>query len=385
MLTGVDRVELAYLRHLAREPVPLFTIARSSLGFILLGPDANAALLARITGAQGWGKADRLSRLSRSKSGPVQQAESDLRRLSLARCRPRGLARMLARHLPQGSAYLNTGHSNFSQRMTDAVKTGLNGRVAVFLHDTIPLDFPQYQRPETLPRFAGLMKRAQTQADLILCNSAATRDDLKRHFQADLPVPPIAVAHLGLDLADPDPGALPPGLPLDGPYFVAVGTIEPRKRHDLLLDVWDALPDPSGAPLFLCGARGWRNADVFARLDRYGPDARVRELPGLSDGAMAALVQNATALLFPSDAEGYGLPAMEAAALGTPVVCQHLPVFNECLGDIPVYAPVTDRYSWQHIIERLIQQHKSGVRAVQRQSYDPPNWADHFKIVLRLV
>ena len=70
--TGVDRVELAYLVHLALRPEPLFAIARTPFGFILIGPENLPPLTARLTGAQHWGAADRLSRLAprRKRSAP---------------------------------------------------------------------------------------------------------------------------------------------------------------------------------------------------------------------------------------------------------------------------------------------------------------------------
>ncbi len=84
-LTGIDRVELAYLHHLAQCPEPLFAVARSTLGYVLLGSDGITRITQRIDGALPWGMADRLSKLARSKPPTVRQAESDLRRFALDR------------------------------------------------------------------------------------------------------------------------------------------------------------------------------------------------------------------------------------------------------------------------------------------------------------
>jgi len=97
--TGVDRVELAYLLHLATFPEPLFTIARTTLGYVLLGNDGLAAITARISGAVPWGPVDGLSRLARRKPVSVRQAESDLRRFALARSRPRRLGEIGRAHV----------------------------------------------------------------------------------------------------------------------------------------------------------------------------------------------------------------------------------------------------------------------------------------------
>lgn len=384
--TGVDRVELAYLQQLRNRDIPLFALARTTLGFVLLSPDGVTGIVERLEGRAGWGGADALSLLARRKPEPVRRAESDLRRLALDRCRPNGLGRMLARHLPAGTAYLNTGHSNLTDRMLQAVRHDLRGRVSVLLHDTIPLDFPHHQRPEAVGRFRMFLQRAR-RADLVIYNSRHTRARAADHFAAWGAAPPGIVAHLGVPRPLSVPAELPGGLPPEGPFFVTVGTIEPRKRHDLLLDIWDEMA-AAGATvpgLVICGARGWNNAAVFERLDRLPANGPVRELDNLSDGAIAALLGRSCGLLFPSEAEGFGLPPVEAAALGVPVVCNDLPVYREILGDIPVYLTGPDRYSWRKSIQSLTTGRQRVRKAGATCDFLPPAWEDHFKTVLRFT
>ena len=296
--------------------------------------------------------------------------------------------------MPPGTTYLNIGHSNLSRRVLRAIRALHGGRTAVFIHDTIPLDFPEFQRPGTVNRFRESLRLAGTHADLLIFNSARTKGDVERTLRRwNLSVPGV-VAHLGVTPAAPTPRALPDGLPTDRPYFVVLGTIEPRKNHALLLDVWEDLAkSPANAVgpvpgLIILGARGWRNEEVFARLDRLPPDGPVREVNGLSDGAVAALVQGAAGLLQPSFAEGFGLPPVEAAALGTPVVCSDLAVFHEVLGDIPVYLSPGDRLTWTETITRLSAAHAQDggpARADGSTGFVPPSWQDHFNIVFTMT
>lgn len=391
--TGVDRVEMAYLRHLAQQPERLFAIARTRLGYVLLAPEGIAGFVARIDGACPWGPVDVLSKLARSKPIAVRQAESDLRKLALARCLPHRLPRMLAQHLPQGFAYLNTGHSNITDCMTKAVRIAGCGQISVFIHDAIPLDFPQYQRSGMPERFRALLARVQRDADLVIYNSAYSKERAEFHMRPMGPPPASVVAFLGVDQALPDAAAVPSELDLSQPYFVAVGTIEPRKRYDLLLDVWDDLtrnPPAEAAPgtlpnLLICGARGWNNRAVFDRLDALPANGPVKELPGLSDGAIAALLQGSNGLLFPSSAEGFGLPPVEAAALGVPIVCLNLPVYRETLGDIAVYVEETDCYQWRNIVASMIKSHIRGARADVTPVFIAPTWQEHFNTVLRFT
>jgi glycosyltransferase involved in cell wall biosynthesis len=365
VLTGVDRVELAYLDRLCDGDLPLFAMARTAFGFVLLDRQGARGLLGAVT-SDRWDPPSGLSRLA-------------FRRLAIARCRPNGLAQMLAARLPAGSSYVNVGHSNLSRRVFDAMRAVPGTRIAVMLHDTIPLDLPDMQRERSVARFAGLFERVMTHADTVICNSEATRADIQRHAPQGARLPRLVVAHLGVSITEPDPAALPPGLPPDDPYFVALGTIEPRKNIGFLLDLWAGMQTPP--TLVLVGARGWRNEAVFARLDRH--PAGVIEAGPLSDAAAAALVAGAAGLLMPSLAEGYGLPPIEATALGVPVLCNSLPVYRETLGDIPIYAPVRDEYSWRQSITGLAEARRAGrtARGVP-DGFTLPTWDAHFNHVL---
>ncbi|MDJ0821375.1 MAG: glycosyltransferase family 1 protein [Paracoccaceae bacterium] len=375
-LTGVDRVEFAYLDRLTQASGGLFGLVRTSLGYVLLDRAGCIAVRERIV-TGNWGPPDRLAHLRRKMDPMRARAEADLRRVCIARCLPLRLTAMLRRHLPNELRYLNLGHTNLTTRVIRALRSLSGAKIAVFIHDLIPLDHPDYQRADMLARFAGFFERACRSADLIICNSEQTRQDVLRHATAHGIEPECVVAHLGVSIPDV---AEPPQGPWTGkPYFVTVGTIEPRKNHGLLLDLWPDIPE---AHLLICGNRGWQNDAVFQRLDAQ-PD-RVHELPGLSDGQIAALLQGSAGLLFPSFVEGYGLPPVEAAALGVPVLCNDLPIYHEVLGDIPIYATATDRYLWRTTINRMAEDHRAGHRSAM-QPYHPPTWDAHFKIVLTLI
>ncbi|WGW04385.1 glycosyltransferase family 4 protein [Tropicibacter oceani] len=375
--TGVDRVEKAYLDQLLTLDTPLFGLVKSAFGYVLLDR-AGCAVFHKTLETGDFGPADRLSSVKRGLDPMRARAESDLRRICLDRCLPIRLSRMLRRHLPPGVHYLNVGHSNLTERVLSALRLIRDSRTAVLIHDTIPLDHPEYQRPETARSFKVFLQTATRHADLILCNSAQTQSDVLRHA-APL-MPKTVVAHLGVPM--PRPGTPPSGAWDGHPYFVCLGTIEPRKNHALLLDLWQDIPD---AHLLICGNRGWENDAVLARLDAKPP--RVHELPGLDDGQVFGLLQGSRGLLFPSLAEGYGLPPIEAAALGVPALCNDLPIYREVLGNIPVYAPASDRYLWAQEIRGLAgsDQTGHGAEKCDGQGWSPPSWDAHFKTVLTMI
>jgi len=374
--TGIDRVEAAYLGRLSARPAPLWALARIAGGSVLLAPEGVQALAARLAGTMPWGWADIEARLRRRGAPLRARAEADLRRLARARARDRALASMLARHLPAGTHAFNVGHANLNEASLGALP---HATLTVMIHDTIPLDHPEFCRPGTAAAMRARLDAAARHADRIVCISADTAGRLTHHLGAG-PCPPVTVARPGIAPAAADRAALPPGLPPAGPYFVTVGTIEPRKNHALLLDLWERLTrahGPDAPTLVIAGARGWRNAQVFARLDAR--PAGVVEAEGLGDGALSALVAGSRGLLFPSLAEGFGMPPLEARALGVPAVVADLAVYRESLGPSAIYASPAAPYGWLEIIEALLRNEKRFERP------DPPGiptWDAHFAAVL---
>lgn len=375
-LTGVDRVELAYLNQFlkggAGDGAPLFAWVQTGAGPLLLDAAGAAWVAAAARGQAAAGPADLLGRLTRRSDPRRARAEAELRRRALGW----GLRGALLRRLPPGFAYYNTGHSNLSDRGLAAIAAA-GGHISVLLHDVIPLDYPQFTRADIPPVFARKLAAVGRHAGRVIHTTAAARARSDAQLARLGRVPPGIVAPLGVPVAAPAAVALP-GLVPGRRYFMAVGTIEPRKNHAFLLDLWQALAarlPPADLPqLVIAGGRGWANAAVFARLDARPPG--VIEAPGLSDGALVTLLQGSAGLLFPSLAEGFGLPPAEAAALGVPVIANPLPELREVLGDYPVYLPVTDSYSWLETIERTMPQ------ADRAHRFTPPRWEDHFNTVL---
>lgn len=121
-----------------------------------------------------------------------------------------------------------------------------------------------------------------------------------------------------------------------------LGTIEPRKNHLLLLNLWREMPRTltgSIAPdLVVVGRRGWECEQVVNMLKRCKAVRRhLHEIGTASGGQVATLLQNTQALLMPSFAEGFGIPVQEALSLGVPVISSPLPAIIEHAGDITDY------------------------------------------------
>ena len=384
-LTGIDRVELAYLKALLARDAPFHALVRRSGGFCLLDR-AGAASIADLADGRDLPMArDLVARMVWRLAALRARAETAASSVARDRCPRTRILSMLARNLPRGLHYLNVGHSNLDHRVFAAVRA-LGGQSMVLVHDVIPLDHPDLTRPDTVAGFDAKLDAAAAGADLVVCNSHDTAARLVPHLDRRGRLPDLAVAHLGLDPMGP-PGTLPSCLDPGRPIFAILGTIEPRKNHALLLDVWADLARntaPDRLPqLAIIGRRGWNNAAVFARLDAR--PVGVVELGALDDAGRSAVLRYSRALLFPSLAEGYGLPAVEAASIGLPVLATPLPVFREILGEYPVYLSGTDVYSWARAIAALAAEPQDKGAGRTGQIRRLPTWADHFNSVLSLI
>jgi glycosyltransferase involved in cell wall biosynthesis len=223
----------------------------------------------------------------------------------------------------------------------------------------------------------------------LIVNSVSTQRILQCYAKKQkLTLPPVGVAHLGMSLFPAD--ANEPIL--KDPYFVMLGTIEPRKNHILMLQCWQRLgeqwKDGAMPKLVLIGQRGWDIEHVERLLYRSEVcRSLVSVRSNCDDTELAIWLRHARALLFPSFAEGYGLPLIEALAQGTPAIASDLDAFREIAGDIPDYLDPLDGLGWlQAITDFARDDNERRTRQLARLThFVPPTWSDHFRIVENLI
>jgi glycosyltransferase involved in cell wall biosynthesis len=252
------------------------------------------------------------------------------------------------------------------------------------IHDLIPLSHAEYCRPGVDELHRVRIHTALRHADGLIANSQDTLDALKAEARrANMPMPPGVVARLAPGVTACE-AAAPPH---DGPYFVMLGTIEPRKNHWFMLHIWRRLVETLGdqAPkLVIIGRRGWECENVVDMLERCGPiRGTVIEETECSDHQLRAWLLHARALLFPSFVEGYGMPLVEALTLGVPVLASDLGVFHEIAGDIPDYLDPLDGPGW---LKRIRDYSESASKDREAQllrmaSFEAPTWREHFEHV----
>lgn len=223
--------------------------------------------------------------------------------------------------------------------------------VGVVMYDLLPITHPQYFRTKVRESFTASLTVALEQADFFVAISDVVRDTL-RAYAAEHGPPRWRNAarflsfQLGSTLDSPT-RARPPRAALRKVFashstsvpYLTVGTIEPRKNHVLLMDaferVWERFPDVS---VCLVGRVGWLCDELLGRMRRHPQyNRRLHLFHDLSDSELEYCYQHAKALLFPSRAEGFGLPMVEALRQGLPVMASDIPVHREVGRDYCTY------------------------------------------------
>lgn len=305
----------------------------------------------------------------------------------------RDLARFLgcerlrsAKSLPgSGRLYLNIGHTALQEDGYLAWTKAADVRPVYMIHDLIPISHPEYCRAGEAARHARRVRNMLASAVGIIGNSRVTLDSLASFASTEaIATPSMLAAPLGITQRKGNVARLPKS---GRPTFVMLGTIEARKNHLLLLQIWARLVRTYGADaprLLVIGQRGWECEQVFDLLDRSEIlREAVIEVGDCSDAEVDAHLRDARALLFPTLVEGYGLPLIEALALGTPVIASDLAVFHEIGQEVPDFLDPLDGPAWQSAIESYAQSGsvRRNAQRARLAHYRAPTWDDHFASV----
>jgi glycosyltransferase involved in cell wall biosynthesis len=370
--SGVDRVEMAYARGLDAR-------FGERLQFAAVHP---FGLYGRLPRARALGFLDALERRWDSESGK-RGSRSQLEVIpTLIGLLPRRAA------APRGGVYVQASpHHLTNPSLVRRILAREQARFLCLVHDLIPIEYPEYARPNGARLHRKRIETVAALADGIIVNSAATGASLRPWLLRAGRDVPVHVALLGTEAIAPPPST-PDGRP---PYFLCIGTIEPRKNHLLLLNLWRQMVEtqaPESVPrLVIVGRRGWENEQIVDMLERC-PALRghVEELNGCSDERMHALLHDARALLLPSFAEGYGMPVAEALSVGTPVLCSDLPALREAGGSVPDFLDPLDGPTWKaHILDHFAAGPRRAAQMARMPQWHRPSWDEHIEIVCRAI
>jgi glycosyltransferase involved in cell wall biosynthesis len=214
--------------------------------------------------------------------------------------------------------------------------------VCATLFDVIPLRHPEWANPRLRRLKNVLLRKSARWADHVIAISQAMVPELVEQYGIDrrrITVTPLGVnarwferESASLIAAVQSRYSLRPG------YLLFVGTLQPRKNIERILEAFERLPAPiaAGRQLVIAGKAGWRTDALVATLREATEGGRVRWLDYVDADDMRALYQGAAAFVFPSLYEGFGLPVLEAMQCGAPVIASR--AVEEAAGDAAIYA-----------------------------------------------
>jgi glycosyltransferase involved in cell wall biosynthesis len=223
-----------------------------------------------------------------------------------------------------------------------------HAQTVVTIHDLAFITHPDCAVPSLRDYLLRVTPHAVRRADRIIAVSNRTADDLVKLMGA--PIEKITTIYLGVDPAlkrVDDLARLTETAnryAIHGPFILAVGTIEPRKNYERLIQAFARIKGNPGAPahLVIVGRKGWLYDSVFETLQNSRLGDTVRILEAVPDSDLAALYSMALALVTPSLYEGFGIPPLEAMAYGLPVVVSDGGSLPEIVGNAGLVVPATD-------------------------------------------
>ena len=229
----------------------------------------------------------------------------------------------------------------------------------VTIHDLTIFDHPEWHEPAKVPYFRAMIRASAARAAGLVCVSHRTAERLA----AVVPTrAPVSVVPHGVDherfRPEPDPGDVDrlAALGVRAPFVAFLGTLEPRKGVPALVRAVDRLaPSHPDLQLVLAGRPGWGADEVVAAVATAPALAgRVVRTGYVDDATGTALLRGAAVVAYPSLEEGFGLPVLEALAVGAPVVTTTGSAMEEVAGDAAVLVPPGDEAALAGALEAVL-------------------------------
>lgn len=249
------------------------------------------------------------------------------------------------------SAFLPVPYSAFFGRKSDITHffnyiapPCVHGKTVITVHDMVYKAFPETVRTRTKLMLDMGLKKSMKRADIIVTDSEFSKTEIIKYFPQH--EKKIRVVPCGVDLDKFKPckdsekiSAVKKSLGIDGEYFLYLGTIEPRKNLERLIEAYYAFVKKVNKKppfLVLAGAKGWLYDDIFGKVKKLGLEKYVIFTKYVPSEDINALMSGALSFVFPSVYEGFGMPPLEAMACGVPVLVSDSASLPEVTGDCAV-------------------------------------------------
>jgi glycosyltransferase involved in cell wall biosynthesis len=235
---------------------------------------------------------------------------------------------------------------------TDFVVPPSRAPSVVTIHDLSYVILPQHAFPRLKRYLDRAVPKSIDRAQRVIAVSETTKRDLCEYYE----ISPnrVDVIYHAADPIFHQPSerellTMRAQLGLRGPYFITVGTIEPRKDHKTLLKAFEQVSrEHPGVSLVIVGRKGWLADDIMQEIQQAATRYPVFHLQDIRDEMLPALYGASTALVYPSQYEGFGLPLLEAMTSGAPVIASDTPALKEIGSEAIRYAKAQDADKLAH-------------------------------------
>jgi glycosyltransferase involved in cell wall biosynthesis len=236
-------------------------------------------------------------------------------------------------------------------------------RTVLTIHDVIHRLHPGSMSLQNLIIEHLLVRWSLLKADRVVADSQATAAGLQEYYKINSKK--IQTIYLGtpcLISGNEENRTVP------GKYFLFVGTLDPRKNFQRILQAFVMLnPQVHNVHLVLVGARGWKNKEFLGEMEAHSLRDHIHLLGYVDRDELGLFYRNALCLLFPSLYEGFGLPILEAMACGTPVITSNVSSMSEVAGDA---ALLVNPYDVDAIAEAREQLVDKGLERINKFSWE---------------
>lgn len=252
-------------------------------------------------------------------------------------------------------------------------------RCAFIVYDLLPILHPDWFTPRARRSYRHWLSTLAVHADALFCISKSVSNEVCECLHRRFGIAADEIATHWFHLGSEPPVDIPPknnAKPMKsalykhdgGPATLMVGTIEPRKGHAQVLDAFDQLwRDGFEGSLVIVGKLGWQVESLAERLTRHAEAGkRLFWLSKVDDDELGRLYAELDGLLMASEAEGFGLPLVEAARYGMPIFARDLPVFREIAGTHASFFTASNGRELAPQLAKWLTEIKSGAATASR-------------------
>ncbi len=274
---------------------------------------------------------------------------------------PNVIYRNIWNHIPIPYSLFFGKQAQIIQFFNYDIPPGVEGRAVTFIYDMVYKAFPETISKETMEMLNYNLAVTCRRADRIITISEFSKSEIIKYLQ--VPEDKISIIPCGVDLSIYHPNYTPEEVEkvkkkygIDSDYILYMGTLEPRKNIERLIEAYKLLQKEAGTlpKLILAGKKGWMYEKIFNKVEEYRLKEKVIFTDYVESRDVPILMKGALMFVFPSIYEGFGIPPLEAMACGTPVVVSNTASLPEVVGEAGYYVDPYSKEEMKNAMQVII-------------------------------